>query len=579
MIRREVKSAGLPWLTKRGMTVSVGSTWDAAGTTNRKQASSMCGKVLDTKKDVNSPYALWGLCHWEGKDDWESVRTECRSVFEDQQAIIDNNNKLLIPFDDNTCGVCEVQQVLCADGAALNSATGGDGFHGVMPCLFCTKHKNNLAEETVSPKKTRKWFNNSCHCPRIWPLRNPGDFEAFTCVHCKKKFPTIKSVLDDHENSAPKGTAAYKKYLQSHATQVHTRYVLSPVDTILPCVLHVPLALVRHCWGHGIAEYIETDEVAEKINFLLETQCSVVLDVAKIAKGLKQDAARLPRLPGAPARRVVELFDCFLSAVLFCDDYDEDTEAHEVKQAHFKAASFCNDALLELWNCLSQRMQREVGMPPTMETRRRKARLLGAKAEVYRLRYAAAYGKSAFKPYTHMTAHLEEAQLAVEDDLMAYSGQAQEHFGKQFKFLVKTQTNHNIGGKNKDGSLTSSYIFQAAKTMMFRKRLRDTVPVPATDYMAKKLKKTNAQTGRVKRNHKMKKVAVFPVTRASISDRKATAKEESLGFHEIVMESDELNLDATEPRLEAELAVADNLIAAANATNTGAVRRSSRLTK
>jgi hypothetical protein len=91
-------------------------------------------------------------------------------------------------------------------------------------------------------------------------------------------------------------------------------------------------------------------------------------------------------------------------------------ELHEDKdrQRHFKRASECNDALIELWNCLSQRMRREEGKAPTLATRQKKARLLGNKGKIFVLKFVAAYCQSAAKPYTHMVTHLEDMQLAVE---------------------------------------------------------------------------------------------------------------------------------------------------------------------
>ena len=68
---------------------------------------------------------------------------------------------------------------------------------------------------------------------------------------------------------------------------------------------------------------------------------------------------------------------------------------------------------------------------------------------------------------------------------MAYSEQAQEHFGKQWKQIVKFQTNHHLGGINKDGSQKSLYIFQAAKNLMLRQHLHQVHPVPETDYVHK----------------------------------------------------------------------------------------------
>ena len=112
---------------------------------------------------------------------------------------------------------------------------------------------------------------------------------------------------------------------------------------------------------------------------------------------------------------------------------------------------------------------------------------------------------------------------------MAYSGQAQEHFGKQWKEIVKYQTNHHLGGTNKDGSQQSSYIFQAAKNMMLKQHLRQLHPVPETDYMHKRLKKTNTNIGSSASNYKMVKAERFAISRVSLSDLKAVQSEKENG--------------------------------------------------
>ena len=76
---------------------------------------------------------------------------------------------------------------------------------------------------------------------------------------------------------------------------------------------------------------------------------------------------------------------------------------------------------------------------------------------------------------------------------MAYSEQAQEHFGKQWKQIVKFQTSHHLGGTNKDRSQKSSYIFHAAKNLMLRQHLRQVHPVSETDYMHNKAEEDQHQ--------------------------------------------------------------------------------------
>ena len=174
------------------------------------------------------------------------------------------------------------------------------------------------------------------------------------------------------------------------------------------CVLHMFLALVRHEWKHGLAGYIGGDgcdygeELAEFINRVLSEKCGVCIDVKTVKDGMKQTAARAPRLPGAAARKVCMTWDLFLRAVLFWDDANE---GDEDRKAHFRNSSACNDAILELWNCVTDKMPRDLGpdLPPSLKQRKKKAKLLGLKAARFRELYQEAYGPKAFKPYTHMT--------------------------------------------------------------------------------------------------------------------------------------------------------------------------------
>jgi hypothetical protein len=125
----------------------------------------------------------------------------------------------------------------------------------------------------------------------------------------------------------------------------------------------------------------------------------------------------MPRLPGGPARKVCIYFDLILDVVLFPrPELREDKD----RQLHFKRASERNDALIELWDCLSQRMPREEGKAPTLVTRKKKARLLDNKGKIFVLKFVVAYGQSAAKPYTHMVIHLEDMQLAVEVKRVAH---------------------------------------------------------------------------------------------------------------------------------------------------------------
>ena len=127
-------------------------------------------------------------------------------------------------------------------------------------------------------------------------------------------------------------------------------YILSPleIEQSVACALHVPLALCRHSWTHGIAQFIGGDHgetIAEKVNFILKHHCGVVLNAQKVADGLVQDAARMPRLPGAPARGVCVHWDLILNIVMFLTaEAREDEDLQDL----FKTSVACNDALIAL---------------------------------------------------------------------------------------------------------------------------------------------------------------------------------------------------------------------------------------
>ena len=173
-------------------------------------------------------------------------------------------------------------------------------------------------------------------------------------------------------------------------------------------------------------------------------------------------------------------FHLFLKTVLFFGDKHLDDED---RKQHYAYANAAMQALITLWNCLNEEMpERAPGLPPKDAVRNIKAKRVGISARAYRLAFKNAYGVSAFKPYTHITRHLEAHQLRVQYDLSRYSGQAQEHYGKIQKSIVKTQTNFAMGSKKKNGEFNKSYVQQGAEVMLHRKSLNQEVPVRGTDY-------------------------------------------------------------------------------------------------
>jgi hypothetical protein len=112
-----------------------------------------------------------------------------------------------------------------------------------------------------------------------------------------------------------------------------------------------------------------------------------------------------------------------------------------------------------------------------------------------------------------MSVHLEEMQRNLEWDLVDYSGQAQEHYGKMCKSIIAGQTNHQLSKVKKDGSKSASVVMQMAKNMMYRKHLMSIVPIPATEYSHKKIVKEAAGISA----YQMVKADVLPVSQAALS--------------------------------------------------------------
>ena len=90
-----------------------------------------------------------------------------------------------------------------------------------------------------------------------------------------------------------------------------------------------------------------------------------------------------------------------------------------------------------------------------------------------------------------MTQHLEECQRRVRYDLHQYNGQAQEHYGKLAKSIVKKQTNFRLGKKNHKGKYTKSYVQQMVEVMLHQKKLRGDpeLAVRPSEYSRQKRKK------------------------------------------------------------------------------------------
>ena len=91
-----------------------------------------------------------------------------------------------------------------------------------------------------------------------------------------------------------------------------------------------------------------------------------------------------------------------------------------------------------------------------------KANELRIATKMYRAAYRAAFGETAFKPYTHIGKHLSEHQTRLQYDVKDYSAEAQEHQGKIMKGFTKKQ-NGRLSKADKNGVKGASYIQQSSE--------------------------------------------------------------------------------------------------------------------
>ena len=76
-----------------------------------------------------------------------------------------------------------------------------------------------------------------------------------------------------------------------------------------------------------------------------------------------------------------------------------------------------------------------------------------------------------------MSHHLEVCQLRVQYNLTKYGGQAQEHYGKIAKYIVRNLTNLQLGVRKRNGAFAKSYVQQTVEQLCWRKYLNMQIPV------------------------------------------------------------------------------------------------------
>ena len=270
---------------------------------------------------------------------------------------------------------------------------------------------------------------NASHMPdRMGGPDTP--FKKFTCPipTCKKRFNTQAMVDNEAEFEGQNA----KDFKRTH-DQYHKRdpvFPLQPCWQIIPCTLHYLMGCTKHCWSLGISHYIATEDMGRAVTTALKTKCRVCLNVEKVSKGNHAKAARIVSIGGEQARQIVAHYELFLLLVYgWPADFDKDDPPTEVPDilnegettpitAHdleeFKKGVRVGDALLRLWNCISERMHERLDangtqLPGTDEEIETKAASIYRCEKMYRIAFTAAFGAGQYKPYTHTSACISRA--------------------------------------------------------------------------------------------------------------------------------------------------------------------------
>ena len=174
--------------------------------------------------------------------------------------------------------------------------------------------------------------------------------------------------------------------------------------------------------------------------------------MSKVKKGANIAAAKNPSLIGREAVKVASIFPDLLYVT-----YEEWTDAN-VKQ-YIRVLAVV-DALVAVWN----RVVKRVPAPYHPCDRATKANELKKLGKAYGDAFTIAFGANAHTHYTHYIARHIHEQVRLVHEIMDYSGQAGEHFGKKQK--QRAQLTCKGGGKGK-GEVTS-YIKQLGKWDVIR---------------------------------------------------------------------------------------------------------------
>ena len=511
--------AGYAWCRNR--LVEILFSGDAHGTLRRKKMTHFCLKGVGAQTQDNSPYALWGLCHWQGGDDWDSLKEFCASAFDAIRLLQQNGSTVAVNFPEGEL-VVKLDLLLTSDAAFLDAEAGHTGFAVEESCVACKCPKAEFGDAThkIWDLKTEEYLNHSSHMP-------VDDNYNFDCPHSQCDFKCRSKTQWCAEQVRLKALtkSGVKSYKQQHKYQYPLRHKLIclPVTSTIPDTMHFLMNTIVHHWTHAIAFYIDSDELATHINELLHRKCGVVIDMHKVSEGHIMDAARLPTLPGPASLKVAEYFDLFLDAVFHWEGRNRDNRALLSQKAN---ASASMDALLVLWNELLEPMEADKNGDSTEAERNDKADLIQQLVEDWRDAYRHAFGADNCKPYTHMALHFAPCQRRVQHDLIRYSCQSQEHYGKIAKYIVRNRTNFLLGKKVKrwrrvegkdelqlvqSDSISKGYVEQCVQQIAYKTHLKRVIPVKETEHdnAMRKAKRSRHQ-------HAEKNPGVAPAPRKSV---------------------------------------------------------------
>lgn len=357
----------------------------------------VCLKVIGATENDNSPSALWGLAHWQGGDDWESLHQHCKDIFAAVKTL-QRHGYIDIDFPSARRGTntqrIRLDMFLCSDAAFLDAEEGGGGFCVEESCVICKCPKGEFgdSEHKVNwPEKTAKYLANSSHMPH-------NGVHKFNCPHDGCNFKSSgKRQWEKERARLTKLTASQvTAFKRNHQGQYPLRYKLFPlpIDKTIPDTMHFLMGVIGHQWKHGVGFYIDSNDLAIKVNEQLKKKCGVIANYTKVSQGKHIDVAKMPKLPGAQSLKVIEYHDLFLEMVCHWGGRNRHGES-AVANKKTKCIQ-ANDALIELWNELMEPMEIEDGQKTaSYEERLDKANLIEAAVEDWRDAYTNAYGKDA----------------------------------------------------------------------------------------------------------------------------------------------------------------------------------------